>query len=111
MRIFTEDGIAASFETITTLTSAKGFTSSKILPTTGNFAGKRAKFALVSVETADIRYTVDGTTPTVTAGTGAGHLVTSGTYLVIRGEHNINNFMCINAVNASGANIKVTYFF
>lgn len=111
MRLFKEDGIAASFETITTLTSAKGFTSANILPTTGNFTGKRAKFALVSVETADIRYTVDGTTPTVTAGTGAGHLATTGTYLEIRGEQNVANFKCINAVNASGANIKVTYFF
>ena len=67
--------------------------------------------AFVTIETADIRYTLDGTTPTLTAGTGAGHLATYGSILEIVGHMNIINFKCINAADGSGAVLKVTYFF
>ena len=111
MRVFTIDGVAASFETIGTTTSAIGFTSSKIAPTTGNYAGYRARAAIISVETADIRFTIDGTTPTITAGTGAGHLLQTGASFIITGESNVANFSCINAVASSGAKVKCTYMF
>lgn len=111
MRVFDIVGSAVSFETLSTLTTAKGFTSTLIAPTTGDYAGKRARAALISVETADIRFTVDGTTPTITAGTAAGHLLPMYGSFIISGESNVANFKCINAVNASGAVVKCTYLF
>ncbi len=111
MRVFDIPGVAAGFETIGTTTTSIGFTSAKILPTTGSFAGKMARAAIISVETADIRFTIDGTTPTVTSGTGAGHLLASGASYVITGEMNVSNFRCINAVASSGAKVKCTYLF
>lgn len=111
MRVFAISGVAGGFETLATTTSSIGFTSAKIAPTTGNFAGMRARAAIISVETADIRFTIDGTTPTVTAGTGAGHLLTKGGSYELDGEQNVENFRCINAVASSGAVVKCTYLF
>lgn len=110
MRVFDISGIAEGFETLTTAT-AVGFTAAKILPTSGAFTAIKARAAIISVEVADIRFTIDGTTPTVSAGTGAGHLLSSGASFIITGERNVANFLCINAVASSGAVVKCTYLF
>jgi hypothetical protein len=110
MRVFLINGVAGGFETLTTAT-AVGFTSSKILPTTGNFVGKRARSIIISVETADIRFTIDGTTPTTTADGAVGHLLPTGASYEINGEENIANFKCINAVGSNGAVVKCTFLF
>lgn len=111
MFVFETMGVAGGFETLSDTTSAIGFTAAMIAPTTGNHAGKKAKAALVSVETADVRFTIDGTTPTVTAGTGAGHIIPSDGEYEIKGSANVANFKCINAVASSGAKVKCTFFF
>lgn len=103
-------GVASGYESLTTAT-AIGFTAAKIAPTTGNFIGQRAKAALISVETADIRFTLDGTTPVVTGASEAGHLMAYNSSFIISGASNVAKFKCINAVNASGAKVKCTYFF
>lgn len=54
----------------------------------------------------DINYTVDGTLPTVTAGTNNGTTLEAGQATTIRGITEIRNFKCINAVASSGAKIK-----
>lgn len=110
MRVFIIDGVAATYESLTTAT-AVGFTSAKILPTTGSYAGTQARAALISVETADIRLSIDGTTPTTTATTAVGHLLSAGSSWEILGEKNIANFLCINAVASSGAVVKCTFLF
>ena len=110
MRVFPIPGIAGGYESLTTAT-AVGFTSAKIAPTTGSYVGKKARAALISIETAPIRFTLDGTTPTVTAGTAAGHIMYPGDSFVALGENNIENFRAINEVAASGAVVKCTYFF
>jgi hypothetical protein len=110
MRVFPIDGVAATYESLTTAT-AIGFTSAKILPVTGNYIGKQARSALISVETADIRFTFDGTTPTTTAVSAIGHLLRNGQSYEIFGEENVANFQCINAVAASGAVVKCTFRF
>ena len=110
MRVFGINGVAGNYESLTTAT-AVGPTSSKILPTTGNFTGQRARSILISVETADIRFTIDGTTPTTTATYAVGHLLPVGASYEINGEQNVANFKCINAVGSSGAVVKCTYFF
>jgi hypothetical protein len=106
MRVFDIIGVAAGYESLTTA-NAIGFTSTKILPTTGSFLGKQARAVLISVETADVRFCLDGTTPTVTVG----HLLALGQSYEITGEQNVANFRCMNAVAGSGATVKCTYFF
>lgn len=110
MRVFPIDGVAGSYEKIATASST-GPTSAKIAPTTGSFAGKKARAAIISVEVADVRFTIDGTTPTVSAGTGAGHLLVNGASWEILGENNVENFKAINAVAGSGAVVHLTYLF
>lgn len=110
MRVFPISGVADQYDSLTTAT-AVGFTSSKILPTTGDFIGVKARLALISVETADIRFTIDGTTPTTTATSAVGHLLPFGSSYEINGENNVSNFQCINAVASSGAVVKCTFLF
>jgi len=104
-------GHAAYHEKITT-GSAIGFTSAKIAPTTGVGAGLRAYAALITVETADIRFTLEGTTPVITATDGGvGHVLAKDQSYVIEGYDNVANFKCINAADASGAIVRATYYF
>jgi hypothetical protein len=111
MRTFEIIGVAVGYEGLTTAT-AIGFTAAKLTPTTGNFAGMHARAVIISVDVADIRMTLDGTTPVITAtGGGVGHLIPYTSSIEIRGESNLKNFLCINAVNASGALVKCTFFF
>lgn len=108
--VYDLDGEASQFETLAT-TGSIGFTSSKVCVDNSGGGKVCAKSALISVETAAIRFTLDSSTPTVTSGTAVGHLMNSGDSYVIRGFGNIQRFRCINAVGASGATVKVTLFF
>ena len=110
MRVFEIEGYAGSYESLTTAVVV-GFTAGNILPTSGNYEAKKARAALISVETADIRFTLDKTTPTTTATSAVGHLLSSGGSFIITGESNITNFRCINAIASSGAVVKCTYFY
>ena len=113
MILFAHDGEAQGYEELTT-TASIGFTLSTfgMRAYSGSGQGKlQMKAALITVETADIRFTLDGTTPTTTATTAIGHLLTNGNNLMIRGWMNIRNFKCINAVNASGATVKCTFLY
>lgn len=74
------------------------------------FPGQSVTAIQLEVEGASINFTVDGTTPTVTAGTNQGITLTSGTIYTIDQEH-MRLFQCINAVNASGAKLKYTLLF
>ncbi len=107
------------FESITTMTAATGLTSTKYnkLITTnsgddlGNAIIRRAREALVTVEVDDIKWTVDGTTPTTTAVSGVGHHSVAGDNITLQGSQAISNFRAINETNANGAILRVTYFF
>lgn len=103
---FAHDGEAKAYESIAT-TASIGFTS-----TYYSYGNLPCKAALITVETADIRFTLDGTTPVVTAtGGGVGHLMVSGQSYVVRGWENIRQFRCINAVGSSGAVVRATFFY
>ena len=110
-QVFDMEGDALSYEKLSTITTATGFTTTKV--TLDTYQGKRnAKAVLISVEAAAVRFTLDGTTPVVTAtSNGTGHLLNSGDSYVIRGYGNIQRFQCINAVDSSGALVFVTYFY
>lgn len=74
-------------------------------------AGLQPKAALITVTTAALNFTMDGTTPTVTAGTDHGHTIDAGQSYVIRGYAAIRNFKCINAVATNGAILKYSLFY
>lgn len=69
------------------------------------------KAALISVETATLTFTVDGTTPTIAAESNHGHQLTAESSYVLDNITSIRNFRCINTVASSGSVLKVTYFY
>jgi hypothetical protein len=105
---------ARAHEKVATLTSSTGLTSTNYIladPTGKLDKANLADEVVVTVETADIRWTMDGTVPTVTAGTGLGHIASAGDVITITGHEQIKAFRAINAVDASGANLRVTFLF
>lgn len=105
--IYASDGDCKTYEKIGTTTSSIGFTAAKL-----EYQGRIAKAVLITVETAAIRFTMDGSTAVVTAtGGGVGHLMDVGQSYVVRGTISVRNFRCINAVASSGAVAHCSYFF
>jgi len=108
---------AKQFEILegSTLTAAVGLTASKYDVAVTTLAPydkvRHAKEALITVEAADLRWTCDGTTPTLTSGTGAGHIAGNGDAILLSGYDMIKNFKAINAVASNGVRMQVTYFF
>ena len=100
-------------ERITDLTSATALsaaTYNKADTTHLEYSGvKHPIGAEITVETADIRYTTDGTTPTVTVGTALGHIKGAGEIIYLTSYDEIVAFLAINAVGSNGAAIVVTY--
>jgi hypothetical protein len=92
---------AYNTESITVSSVAIGFTSATISPE------RRTKpiKAVFIVETAQIRFTVDGSTPTTTVG----FLAEIGDIVTINGEGDIKNFKAIRT-GASDATIQPIYF-
>jgi hypothetical protein len=72
---------------------------------------RRAKEVLITVEVDDIKWTIDGTTPTTTAGGGTGHHAVAGDNLTLTGYEAISKFRAVNETGANGAILRVTYFF
>jgi hypothetical protein len=66
------------------------------------------KAVLISVDTgsASLTIAIDGTTPTVSAGTNNGIIVTAGQNWVIRGHNNLRNFKAINTANGNNSIMK-----
>lgn len=88
--------------TIDSTAGGVGFTASKYSPSGAtNFP---ATCATVNVETAPIRYTLDGTAPTTTVGT----LKNVGDTFVVTGSVDIKNFKAIRTTGVS-ASISVNY--
>jgi hypothetical protein len=87
----------SSYETLTVAGTAVPFTAGKY--SQGGFNA-----AQVTVETAAISYTVDGTTPTATVG----HQAIAGSGFGICGLDAIKAFRAIQVVGA--ATLKITYF-
>lgn len=86
--------------------TAVGFTAAKIMPTSGQFKGMACQAVFCTLETDDIRFTIDGTT---TPSSTVGHLLKAGESLTISNASDIDNFNCIK-VTTNGA-LKVTYKF
>lgn len=95
---------AYDFETITvTSTTESAFTASKLAPTYSAWP----KRAFVTVETADIRFRVDGSTPTQTVGHWVQTSTTSGSGFWIEGEADLRHFYAVGV--GATATLQVTY--
>jgi hypothetical protein len=97
--------LAYGHETVGTLTSAKALTPAAYHPSDAIHPEQ----AFMTVETAGVMWTVDGTTPTTIATTNVGHFADAKDVIVLEGNQNIAQFRVINAVASSGAVVKVTY--
>ena len=87
-------------EALTIADSAIAFTSGTI-----QVNGVPATKAVFVLETAQVRFTVDGST----VGTATGHLVEIGDVVTITGKHAVKNFSAIRTGATSGA-AWVTYY-
>jgi len=97
------DMICKDKEVISVLGSSIGFTSSKILPTSGLFKGIKCKGALVFVEGNAIYWTYEGSDADSTC-----PILYPGQNLPIKNIQNIENFRALR-VN-DDATIKVLYY-
>lgn len=93
------DGFAHESITVSSVAKKLTFATFSPAPTTG----RTAERALITTETDAIRYTYDGTTPT----SSVGHLLPSGTVMVLAGYGNISRFQAIRVT--TDATIKVSY--
>src|SRR3990167_5787266 len=90
--------IPYDFETITVADTAIGLTAAKLNST------PKPKKVIITVETAQFRYRIDGTDPTASVG----HLVNPMDAIVLEGYSQLNNFKAIRK-GATSASISVTY--
>ena len=107
VQVWAPDGECRAYEKLTATTASLGFTAAKV-----EYKGRLAKAVLISVEVADIRFTMDGTTPVVTAtSNGTGHLLANGQSFVVQGTESIRTFRCINAVASSGSIVFCSFYY
>jgi hypothetical protein len=92
---------AYNTESITVSNTAIGFTDATINPQRSIKPYK----AVFVIETAQIRFTVDGSTPTTTVG----FLAEIGDIVTINGEHDIEKFKAIRT-GSTDATIQPIYF-
>ncbi len=90
--------IPYDFETITVADTAIGFTASKLN------ASPKPKRVFITVESAPLRYRMDGTAPTSTVG----HNMVPSQSLTLEGISQLNNFKAIRT-GATSATLQVTY--
>lgn len=90
---------AFAFEQLTVTNAVKTLTAATYVS-----GAKKAQIAFITVESADIRYTYDGTTPSGSVG----HLAVAGTAITLFGSHDIENFKAYRDAS-SDATISVTY--
>lgn len=94
--------IAFAFESITVDNTAGGvgLTASTYRPA----GAAQAEVAFVTVEDGPCRYRYDGGTPTSTVG----HKASNGTILVLKGQHQMDNFKAIRT-GTTDATLRVSY--
>lgn len=94
------------YEQIVVANANIGFTSTKLLPTSGNANGKKAVKAHVRVSGADVRYRLDGTVPDA----NTGMLAENGDQFVLSGYENLVAFRAIRTAAANAA-LDVNYYY
>jgi hypothetical protein len=102
--VISRDFISGGYEALS-VDTAVGFTAAKILPVSGNFLGQPCQEVFCTLETDQIRFTLDGTTPTNLIG----HLLEVGQNLTLKNPSDIKNFRAIKVTAA--ASLKCTFKF
>jgi hypothetical protein len=100
---------AGASGTLTTATAVKIPASALTYAAYGQIL--QAKAIFFTIETASVNFTFDGTTPTATAGTNAGHNAASGQWFFFDFPSAPSTLIFFNAAAASGALVKYTIFF
>ncbi len=103
--VITLDGenISGDFETITISNTAKGFTSTKILPTSGDFEGKKCQEAIFQVVSNPVNILLDGDDPT----SSVGFTLQPTQVMILKRPSDIKNFRAIRT--GSDATLNVIY--
>ena len=96
--------VATGYEAITVSNAVKTITAGLITPVAGSYTGKSAIQAIISVETDQIRFRLDGGNPT----DAVGHLLDIGDYFIVDGPTAIANLKMIRVT--TDASVKVTVF-
>jgi len=104
---FTIDGDPGEIELISDVTAAIGLTATTYAPTSGLFKGMQARSVLIQIIGASANVTLNGTTPTITAGTDKGLTLTAGTNMVVSNPNAVINMKFINAVAAAAGTVKI----
>ena len=99
--------MAGNYEdlTIDNTEGGVGFTSTKRIPTSGDFLGVPCQnvYCTIDYDGEDIRFTIDGTAPTATVGT----LLRKGGILELDNGSDIRNFRAIQV--SAEATLRVIY--
>jgi len=93
--------LTASDDNAQTIATAKKYQD-------GTASGRRARAAIITVETYALRYTVGNTAPT--AG-GVGHKLNPGDVLKLSSWDSVNTFSWINNVAGENNVVQITVFF
>lgn len=94
-------------EMITVSNAVKTLTATKYQPISGALATHQVFYTLISVDGADLRYTLDGTTP---VGGSVGHVLFDGDSMMINGKEGTMQFKCIRDAGVDVL-LAATYFF
>ena len=106
--------IAYEYEAVTVATVSIGLDAAKLqkarttndsIGGTSYTATTKAIECYMTLETAQIRWTCDGTTPTTTVG----HLMEVGESITLHGHQNLSKFRSIRTGGTSGS-LRVSYF-
>jgi hypothetical protein len=103
--ILDKDSKVGDFETMTISTVSKGFTTTKLLPTSGTFEGKRCQEAILQVISNPVNIRLDGTDPTGSVG----FTLNPTQVLILKRPFDISNFRAIRTGSDATLNIIYRY--
>lgn len=102
----TYNRIPGDYEVLTVGGAVVELSTAKIRPSTGPYARMLARAAMISSESGDLRFRIDGGAPTA----ADGHYLVSGDCLLLSGSQSLQKFQAIRAGDIS-ATLRVTYFY
>ncbi len=102
----TYNRIPGDYEVVTVGTTIIGLSLSKIKPANGPYARMSARAAMISSESGDLRFRIDGGQPTA----GDGHYLVDGDTLVLSGAQALQQFKATRAGDTN-CTLRVTYFY
>jgi hypothetical protein len=102
----TYNRIPGDYEVLTVASEAVKLSTAKIRPSTGPYARMLARAAMLSSEDGDLRFRIDGGSPSASDG----HYLVNGDCLVLSGSQALQKFQAVRAGDAN-ATLRITYFY